>query len=85
MTTIGGIATVTMTYISADGTVNLKDTKAVLCVAQKADEAVDTHFTLTNSAQTPSYKGDDVRTIAVGDTMYAHMTASYIIRMTQTA
>ncbi len=75
MTTIGGIATVTMTYISADGTVNLKDTKAVLCVAQKADEAVDTHFTLTNSAQTPSYKGDDVRTIAVGDTMYAHFMA----------
>lgn len=75
MTTIGGIATVTMTYISADGTVNLTDTKTILCVAQKADEAVGTHFTLTGSQQKPSYKEEDVRSIAVGDTMYAHFAA----------
>lgn len=75
MTTIGSAASITLDYISADGTVRLTDTKTITCVAQKADEAAETKFTLTKTKQTPSFKDADVREIAVGETLYAHFMA----------
>lgn len=74
MTTIGSIANVTLEYTAIDGT-RLADTKTIVCVEQKAEEASETKFTLTNSAQTPTFRDPDVREIAIGDTMYAHFTA----------
>ena len=75
MTTIGSTASVTLDYISADGTVRLQDTKTIVCVAQRADEASETRFTLTKSMQIPSFKDADVREIAIGETLYAHFMA----------
>ena len=72
MTTIGNIATVTLDYTSKDGTIHLTDTKTVICVPQKAEEPVETRFTLTNSEKEPSFKEEDLRSIAVGNKMYAH-------------
>lgn len=75
MTTIGSQASVTLDYISADGATRLTDTKTIVCVAQKADEASEKRFTLTNSQQAPTFKEEDVREIAIGDTLYAHFAA----------
>ncbi len=72
MTTIGSVGTITMNYTSADGKINLTDTKVIVCVAPKAEVAETTNFTITNSVQEPLYKEEDVRTVTVGDTMYAH-------------
>ncbi len=74
MTTIGSIANITLEYTGIDGT-RLTDTKTIVCVEQKAEEAADSKFTLTKSAQTPTFRDADVREIAIGDTMYAHFTA----------
>lgn len=74
MTTVGSIGNITLEYTAADGT-HLTDTKAVICVPQKADEAVDTHFTVTNSVLAPSFKNADERTVSIGETMYAHFQA----------
>ena len=75
MTTVGSIANVTLEYTSADGTIRLKDMKTIVCVAQKAEEAAQTRFTLTKHSQEPAFKEEDVREVAVGDTMYAHFKA----------
>lgn len=75
MTTVGSNASVTLDYISADGTVRLTDTKTIVCVAQKAEEAAETRFTLTGSQQAPAFKDEDVREIAIGDMLYAHFIA----------
>lgn len=72
MTTIGNIASVTLDYTSKDGTIHLTDTKTVICVPQKVEEPVETRFTLTTSEKEPSFKEDDLRSIAVGNKMYAH-------------
>lgn len=72
MTTIGSVGTITMTYTSADGKIKLTDTKTVICIAPKAEVAETTNFTITNSTQEPLYKDADVRTVTVGDIMYAH-------------
>lgn len=72
MATVGNVASVTMDYTSLDGTVRLTDTKTIICVPQQAEIAAETKFTLTDQAREPLQWGTDVRTIAVGDTMYAH-------------
>lgn len=72
MNVIGDTGTITMTYTSKDGKIRLTDTKQIVCVEAKAEQAVTTHFTLTNSTQKPLFKDADVRTITIGDTMYAH-------------
>lgn len=72
MNVIGDTGTITMTYTSKDGKIRLTDTKQIVCVEAKAEQAVTTHFTLTNSTQAPLFKDADVRTITIGDTMYAH-------------
>jgi len=74
MTTIGSIANVTLEYTALDGT-RLTDTKTIVCVEQKAEEASEAKFTLTNSVQAPGFRDPDVREIAIGDTMYAHFAA----------
>ncbi len=74
MTTIGSIANVTLEYTSIDG-IRLSDTKTIVCVEQKAEEASDSKFTLTKSPQTPAFRDPDVREVAIGDTMYAHFAA----------
>ncbi len=74
MTTIGSIANITLEYTGIDGT-RLTDTKTIVCVEQKAEEAADSRFTLTNSVQAPTFRDPDVREIAIGDTMYAHFSA----------
>lgn len=74
MTTVGSIANVTLEYTAIDGT-RLTDTKTIVCVEQKAEEASEAKFTLTNSMQTPTFSDPDVREIAIGDTMYAHFAA----------
>lgn len=75
MTTVGSIANVTLEYTSPDGSIRLKDMKTIVCVAQKAEEASQTRFTLTNQMPEPAFKDADMREIAVGDTMYAHFKA----------
>lgn len=75
MTTVGSLANVTLEYTSADGTIRLTDMKTIICVAQKAEEAAETRFTLTSNTQAPAFKEPDVREVAVGDTMYAHFAA----------
>ena len=72
MNVIGDTGTITMTYTSKDGKIRLTDTKQIVCVEAKAEQAVTTHFTLTNNTQKPLFKDADVRTITIGDTMYAH-------------
>lgn len=72
MNVLGSTGTIAMTYTSKDGSIRLTDTKQVTCVEPKAEQATTTHFTLTNSTQEPLYKDTDVRTITIGDTMYAH-------------
>ncbi len=72
MTTVGNIGSVTLVYTSADGSIQLKDDKTILCVEPTAEEPAESRFTLTESEQEPSYMEEDVRTIAVGDTKYAH-------------
>ncbi len=74
MTTVGSIANVTLEYTGLDGT-RLEDTKTIVCVEQRAEEAAETKFTLTNSMSIPTFKDADVREIAIGDTMYAHFAA----------
>lgn len=74
MTTIGSIANVTLEYTAVDGT-RLTDTKTIVCVEQKAEEAADSKFTLTKSVQAPTFQDAEVREIAIGDTMYAHFAA----------
>lgn len=74
MTTIGSIANITLEYTGLDGT-RLTDTKTIVCVEQKAEEAADSRFTLTKSVQVPTFRDADVREIAIGDTMYAHFAA----------
>ncbi len=72
MTAVGNIATVELNYTSKDGTIHLTDSKTIICVPQKAEEPALAHFTITASEQEPSYKEDDVRSIAIGSKMYAH-------------
>lgn len=72
MNVVGDTGTITMTYTSKDGKIRLTDTKQIVCVEATAEQAVTTHFTLTNSAQAPLFNSADVRTITIGDTMYAH-------------
>ncbi len=72
MNVLGSQGTITMTYASKDGSIKLSDTKQITCVEPKAQQAATTHFTLTTSPQEPLYKDADVRTITIGDTMYAH-------------
>lgn len=72
MNVVGDTGTITMTYTSKDGKIRLTDTKQIVCVEATAEQAVTTHFTLTNSAQAPLFNNTDVRTITIGDTMYAH-------------
>lgn len=74
MTTVGSIANVTLEYTGLDGT-RLEDTKTIVCVEQRAEEAAETKFTLTSSMSIPTFKDADVREIAIGDTMYAHFAA----------
>lgn len=74
MTTVGSIANVTLEYTALDGT-RLSDTKTIVCVEQKAEEADETMFTLSKSIQAPTFKDQQVREVAIGDTMYAHFAA----------
>lgn len=72
MNVVGDKGTITATYTSKDGKIRLTDTKEIVCVEAEAEQAATTHFTLTNSTQTPFFTDADVRTITIGDTMYAH-------------
>lgn len=77
MTTVGKIATISLTYEMSDGTI-LRTSKKITCVEATVEEAKTTSFTITNSVEAPDYEDSnykDVRTIAVEEKGYAHFRA----------
>lgn len=70
MQTPGKTARITVSYNK--GTVKLSDTRVITCTEAYVEEADTTKFTITDSVNAPDFQGEDVRTVAVGDVMYAH-------------
>lgn len=66
----GKTARITVSYNV--GNVKLSDTRVITCMETYVQAAAATRFTVTDTVNEPDFRVDDVRTVTVGDVMYAH-------------